>query len=516
MSTPSSGATGGDQPELERVFAEIRALRAAKRLHKAHRRACSLLATHPDSTEIRWLVATLEIERGQPAAAVEHLRRITTSAPDNPAAHATLGDALLGAGRPLEAADAYRHALALRADLSPVRARLALALQEGGELEAAITEYRAAAEALPRDPTVRYNLGTALKRLHRFDDALTAYRAALALAPRDRQLLLRIAVLLVETDHLDEAVTHLETLCAAGSPPAAVWDLLTYAHKKLRHGPQAVQAAERLTELTNGSVPSLQHLSAARLCAGDPAGALEACERGLARVPASRQLLSDKAIALAGLGRRDEAARVVDLDRDLFTMPIEAPPGYASVAEFNADLVRHIDGHPRLRFDGISLSCHQGATSDELLVEPKGPVAALESALEQAARRYRAQLPPGAEHPWIAHLPAELELSAWVTMLRDQGYQHGHIHPTAWISGVYYVRLPEAVRDGSDDEHAGWIEFGRSPPFYAVPDQGRILPLRPSEGLIVLFPPFFYHRTIPFRSDERRITIAFDFREPRP
>ena len=33
---------------------------------------------------------------------------------------------------------------------------------------------------------------------------------------------------------------------------------------------------------------------------------------------------------------------------------------------------------------------------------------------------------------------------------------------------------------------------------------------RPEEGLIVLFPSFFFHRTIPFESAEERISVAFD------
>ena len=33
---------------------------------------------------------------------------------------------------------------------------------------------------------------------------------------------------------------------------------------------------------------------------------------------------------------------------------------------------------------------------------------------------------------------------------------------------------------------------------------------RPEPGAVVLFPSYLYHRTIPFRSDQQRISIAFD------
>jgi hypothetical protein len=33
---------------------------------------------------------------------------------------------------------------------------------------------------------------------------------------------------------------------------------------------------------------------------------------------------------------------------------------------------------------------------------------------------------------------------------------------------------------------------------------------QPYEGMVVLFPSYFYHRTEPFISDDKRISIAFD------
>ena len=34
--------------------------------------------------------------------------------------------------------------------------------------------------------------------------------------------------------------------------------------------------------------------------------------------------------------------------------------------------------------------------------------------------------------------------------------------------------------------------------------------VRPEEGLIVLFPSYFYHRTVPTESADMRVSIAFD------
>jgi hypothetical protein len=34
--------------------------------------------------------------------------------------------------------------------------------------------------------------------------------------------------------------------------------------------------------------------------------------------------------------------------------------------------------------------------------------------------------------------------------------------------------------------------------------------LKPHEGIMVLFPAYLYHGTVPFKSDQRRICVAFD------
>ena len=86
-----------------------------------------------------------------------------------------------------------------------------------------------------------------------------------------------------------------------------------------------------------------------------------------------------------------------------------------------------------------------------------------------------------------------------------------HLHPDAWLSGVYYVQVPAVVAGGED--HAGWLEFGEPSPDFPLavtPPERRLV--RPEEGLLVLFPGYFYHHTVPFEGEGRRISIAFDVR----
>ncbi len=502
---------------ISAALSEIDALVTSGAPAKALERCRQHARANSQSLELCITLGRLELKHGSPEQAVGAFENAAQIAPNRIDIWVALGDARLGGGRFDAAAEAYRRALALSPDSPELKARLGAALQSGGRVEEAAACYQAALKRSPQSALLHYNLGTALKALHRFDQAVTEYREAVRLAPDNPELKVRLGNLLVETSRFDQAIEPLSDALKALPREAQgfVCHLLAYAHKKLGQGEASVAAAKRLVALTGGAVPALMHLSAAYLTSGEPERALEVCERGLQREPASRQLLSDKALALMALRRDQEASRLYDFDRLLKVSRIDAPPGFNSVDQFNAALMAHIRNHPTLDFSGISLSCHRGATSDELLVAPKGPVSELEQAIQRAAEAFRAEFAQEPAQPWMDNLPGQdrLELSAWVTRLRSQGYQHGHIHPSAWISGVYYVSLPPEVRQKKDDA-SGWIEFGRAPYYYAIDNEHGVTTIQPEEGMLVLFPSYFYHRTISFDSDQERVTIAFDFRLP--
>ena len=201
----------------------------------------------------------------------------------------------------------------------------------------------------------------------------------------------------------------------------------------------------------------------------------------------------------------------MDFDKLVHTRRLEPPSGFATIESFNDAVNEHIHNHPTLEFDIDSLSCHRGRTSNELLVEPKGPVEHLERMIRDAADEYVASLPADRTHPFVASRPQEWNMSAWATILDSQGHQGSHIHATSWLSGVYYVHVPKTVT-ADDPNHAGWLEVGRPPDYYRCTREHEVRLFRPESGRIVFFLSYLYHRTIPFEDEENRVSVAFDFR----
>ena len=93
--------------------------------------------------------------------------------------------------------------------------------------------------------------------------------------------------------------------------------------------------------------------------------------------------------------------------------------------------------------------------------------------------------------------------------MEEAGHQIQHIHESGWLSGVYYPKVPSDI-GASEDDPTGWIEFGLPQDLYRVKKAPPLRLIKPEEGLLVLFPSYFFHRTVPTGSEELRIRIAFD------
>ena len=91
-------------------------------------------------------------------------------------------------------------------------------------------------------------------------------------------------------------------------------------------------------------------------------------------------------------------------------------------------------------------------------------------------------------------------------MLSD-GFLTRHIHPDGWLSGRLYLKISDNL-EGEE----GNIEFSLHGENYPLNDKvdHSYKSYSISVADIILFPSSLFHRTVPFKSDESRICIAFD------
>jgi Flp pilus assembly protein TadD len=420
-----------------------------------------------------------------------------------------LGTVLGSAGRAREAADAFRQVLRLQPGNASALVNLGGALRRTGQHEAAVEAYRQALAAQPRLAAAHFGLGITLAAQGHLEQAEAAFRSASTLQPDHLPTLNNLADAVLRQGRADEALEGFEAIRRRDPAfPRIDYQLGTALQAMGRHS-EAAAAFGRALAKDGNDLDALNNLCIALLRGGDPAAALSASEEYLRQSPANRKPLAYKAAALVELGRRDEAAQLLDFERLLLQhRPVPAAGGMTP-AEFRARLAERLRSHPDLRFEPAGKSTVGGHQTGELL-EPADPLMArlgevIRGGVEAYMQHLRTHLP---EHPYTASLPRTWKLGTWAVVLHSQGHQGPHFHPDGYISGVYYISLPADM--GQAGREAGAIEFGRTDSEFGGTQPPMVATVTPEEGLMLLFPSYLYHRTLPFRSAESRISVAFD------
>ena len=184
--------------------------------------------------------------------------------------------------------------------------------------------------------------------------------------------------------------------------------------------------------------------------------------------------------------------------------------GYADLRTFNESLLQRCANDPSQVSESFGKSIRMGQRINFLNNDRRpGPVSLLLEFANKEAKRYRTEHPIDTQHPFLAQNPRNWEIIAWGSILGKQGHHESHIHGDGWLSGVYYGKLPD-VMETENKKREGWIEFGRPKNYVDNGSSPEFHFIRPHEGMMILFPSYFYHRTIPFEADDIRFTVSFD------
>ena len=505
----STGAGAGPSAPagqvLARALSDLQAGRSA-----AAQTACEeLLAREPGNPDALHLLGWLALQTGQRQRAVELIGRAAELRPENAGFFADLAVAQAGLGRDTEAIGSYRRVLMLQPEHALALGGLGSLYRKRGQLDDALDCFQRAVAVEPEVVTLHRNLGGLLRELSRTDEAAACLRRALEIEPEDPDLLKDLGRLEADLGRWSEALVCYRRVIDANPDDAEALNRIGGVHRSMGDIAAAVEAYERATEAHPDFAKAWSNLARMRLTAGQAQAALEAAETAVRLDPGgSCSALADQAAALHELGRSLEAQALLAYDRLVYVGRLEPPPGYRDLAAFNAELARAVRDHATLVYEPSTKTTRGGWQTGELF-DGTEPFKSLELLVRGAIQTYMAGLPHDPQHPFLAQKLRQFRLTAWGVVLGSQGHQESHTHPSGWVSGVYYVSLPGGIgRDSAD--RSGWLEFGRCDRRFKLQRPPQTRAFRPEEGLVVLFPSFFWHRTIPFESDGRRISIAFD------
>ena len=109
-----------------------------------------------------------------------------------------------------------------------------------------------------------------------------------------------------------------------------------------------------------------------------------------------------------------------------------------------------------------------------------------------------------------------LQFDAWVNINKKGNHNIRHIHPTSNLSGVLWIKCPEKCGEivfTSPYEFVGFKELESYSDKFKKENNAYIsYRINPKEGYMILFPSHLAHRVNENKSDEDRISIAFNIK----
>jgi hypothetical protein len=373
---------------------------------------------------------------------------------------------------------------------------------------------RLAVSRSPGSNPLRYRLASLLLLLDNFDEVINLMQAWNVHEFRFLELLAS-AHLSREThaDDLEARRLLLSALedCADHFQTADVLADLAKAHIRLAEFGEARRCLLDALRKNPGQKNAWKRLVALDLQLQNPRKVLAHAEEMVERGVTHSRVLASRVLAFAQLGLMDEARRAQGLDEFLLQTDL-APPSeseWETLDAFNHDLAAEIWGHPDIRFDRYGTASDHTWRVDEPSLQRSRVFPRLQELIRREVVAYVANLPlPG--HPFWAGRPRRAWLRNWTVTTEGNGYETWHVHQNGWLSGVYYIHVPDHIARATGPE--GCIAFGLPADLIGerrAEEFGDRL-CRPRSGLLMMFPSHVYHRTFPHNGTGRRICCAFD------
>lgn len=456
--------------EAWRSLAEINA--NLQRWDEARADIENALRHQPLSRPLRLRRALLAEQQGKNAESLAELQALAGESRDSSQLQLHLARALQFAGRQAEAEAQLEAGLIQWPTDVALHVQLARLRWQRGAGEHATRNLEQAIETHPREMHLRLVAADLLRNAGAAPRALTLLERGLELAPGSAAFLTSIGVLRADLGQVDEA--------------------LPYLREAVARAPQ--------------SLPAKRNLASLLLRSGAFEEALRLSEELSARAPDDQQLIAYRATALRMLGDPRYAA-LHDYPRLVRQYRLEPPAPYTDIAQFNSAFARELSALHREAHRPLDQSLRGGSQTERNLPRDNPVIATFFAMLDAPIRDYVSRLRDAdTAHPTDRRKNAAYRLAgSWSVQLQPGGFHISHVHPQGWLSSAYYVELPDVADEVT---RAGWLKFGESgvPVEGCAPDHY----VRPYPGLLVLFPSYVWHGTVPFESGARRLTAAFD------
>jgi predicted O-linked N-acetylglucosamine transferase (SPINDLY family) len=278
----------------------------AGRLAEARGFYLSILKTTPDHRETLYLLALIAHQTGQPAQAVELMRRLLAIAPGQSKHYSVLGIALMVLGKADEAEASLLRAVALD-DSAESYNNLGLLREVQGRLDEAIAAYQQALALAPGDATAHYNLGNAYRANEEIEPAAECYLRAVDIDSENAHALAALGQVLRALARTEDAVPFLKRAIILMPDDAGLHCDLGDALQTLRQLPEAAVAYRRSLQLNPALARAWYSFGCVESSEKQYLGAITCFRRALEIQPDWPEAQHNLGQVLFKLGQIDEA-----------------------------------------------------------------------------------------------------------------------------------------------------------------------------------------------------------------
>jgi Flp pilus assembly protein TadD len=470
------------------ALSEARLLLDRGRVREARDLLAAAVAGGLNGAPAHSLMGLILHQLGDYSGCERQLRQAVHLAPDDGAAEFALASICWRLGKEADAEAAARRAIAKGMDDAHSHMLLGRILGKQSRFGEAERAWRMAVLRDPSSPQAQRELAELVWML---TGDLAKARAELDRAPQSHEIV-AITVRLLQAAGADDAAYQLAAERAQFDPTLNI----LAARASLRIDPQA--ARRHLAATPPGTTPLAR--AKAEIEVDLALGRVEQAIRRAEALHAARPADQHATALLATAWRLAGDARytaLCDYDQLVKSYRIEPPEGWNSLDQYLGELEQALDGvHGTLTHPVDQSLRHGSQTARNLSEYPHRAIRALFDAIQPPLRRHIAAIGAAGQNYAVA--------SAWSVRLNSGGFHINHVHPEGWISSAFYVRTPRSL-EGNE----GALKFGEpGPPTSPALCEDHIV--RPEPGMLVLFPSYMWHGTVPFSSGETRLTCAFD------
>ena len=493
-------------------------------------------------------------------------QEILKTEPLNPDANHNLGVLKLSINNSSEALPLFKVATEVNPDIVQFWMSYGNALMQENQLEESETSYKKAIELDPNLAEAHNNLATIQEQQHRFEASETSLKKSIELKPNFALAYKNLGSLMLKTGRLEEAEKYYKKTIEIKKDSFESYNNLGGVMEQLEKLEQAEFFFRKTIELKPDYAEGYNNLGSILFKLKKLDEALVAYNKAIELKPDYKkaflnrgQVLFDKKewklslmdfdqsndsesrvrslYSLYALGKINEIYKRIEINSEIDKKDLKVAAFSAFIyAKEKKKIANKFCNNPLDFIKFSNLSSHikdsnsfinkiikeldniksvwepqKNTTSNgfhsvnevNLFENPTGKLSNLKSMIINEINLYQSKF-KDKTCTFIKEFTNTKNLRGWYVVLKQQGYQKSHIHPSGWLSGVIYLKVVPSlgINEGS-------IEFSLNGVSYSDKNIPK-LTHNPNIGDIILFPSSLHHRTIPYSTNSDRIIISFD------